>query len=126
MKIGRDDLIPKQMTDDQESLKKELKNTFKEKPQKEWMKILTDMCTPVNNLEEVFHDQQVLYRDMHITVDHPSAGNLDQIGMPIKGSDISCKVRMPPPMFGEHTKEVLRELGFTDTDINEFKNEGVI
>ncbi len=126
IKIGREDLIPKQMTDDQESLKKELEDTFKEKPQKEWMKILTDMCTPVNSLEGVFQDPQVLYRDMHITVDHPSAGTLDQVGMPIKGSDISAKVRMPPPLFGEHTREVLRELGFTDTDIEEFKNDKVI
>ncbi|KYK30980.1 MAG: hypothetical protein AYK19_04385 [Theionarchaea archaeon DG-70-1] len=122
--IEREDLIPEQLREDQKSLKKVLKDIFKQKDQKEWVNILTDMCTPVNSLEEVFQDPQVLHRDMLSFVDHPAAGTINQIGIPIKGLD-TTKMR-PPPLFGEHTRAILTNLGFLETEIEEFKELGVI
>lgn len=122
--IERDDLIPEQLKEDQHSLKKVLQNIFKEKTQKEWVNILTDMCTPVNSLEEVFQDPQVLHRDMLSSVDHPAAGVINQISLPIKG--LHTSEMKPPPLFGEHTREILTDLGFSDTEIKEFKEQGVI
>lgn len=124
--IGRKDLIPCQLQEDQKSLKKALKTIFKEKTQKEWLTTLTDMCTPVNDLEQVFKDPHVLYRDMLCTVTHPTAGVINQLGVPITFSETPGEVRTPPPLFGEHTNQVLTDLGFSDTDIDQLKRDGVI
>ena len=114
------------MADDQEYLKRELNDTFKQKTQKEWLKILTDMCTPVNNVEEVFQDPQVLHRDMLETVSHSAAGTTEQVGTPIKSSDTHYRIRLPPPMFGEHTHKILEDLGFTAQEIEDLSAQGVI
>lgn len=124
--IKREDLIPEQLGENQNSLKKILQDTFKQKTQKEWLDLLTDMCTPVHSLEDVFCDPQVLHRNMICSIDHPAAGTIKQIGLPITFSDTPGKIRTPPPLFGEHTKEILRELGFSDKEIEELKEQGVI
>jgi crotonobetainyl-CoA:carnitine CoA-transferase CaiB-like acyl-CoA transferase len=124
--VNREDLVQTQLQKDQQSLKKIVSTIFREKTQKEWLTILTDMCTPVNNLEEVFKDPHVLHRGMVCTVTHPTAGVINQIGVPLLLSETPGTVRDPPPLFGEHTKEVLTDLGFSDTDIAHLKKEGVI
>jgi crotonobetainyl-CoA:carnitine CoA-transferase CaiB-like acyl-CoA transferase len=122
--IEREDLIPDQLEKDQEALKEILKAIFGQKNQKEWIDLLTDVCTPVNSLEEVFRDPHVLYRDMLCDVDH-SAGVIKQIRIPLKGSDIPDEIRQPPPLFGEHTRSVLRELGYSTEEIDKFKERGI-
>jgi crotonobetainyl-CoA:carnitine CoA-transferase CaiB-like acyl-CoA transferase len=123
--IEREDLVPRHFDDDQLSLKKILQDIFRQKTQKEWLDTLKNVCTPVNSLEDVFCDPQVLHRGMLCEVNHPAAGSISQVGQPIK-SDISGGMRMPPPMFGEHTREILAALGFSNREIEQYKEEGVI
>lgn len=122
--VGREDLIPEQLSEDQEPLKKILRDIFRKKTQKEWLNTLQDVCTPVNSLEEVFADPQVLFRDMLSEVNHPAAGVIKQVGIPVKG--LGGKIEIPPPLFGEHTIPILKELGFSDEEIRGLREQEVI
>jgi formyl-CoA transferase len=68
---------------------------------------------PVNDYAAVLSDAQTLARGMVVETDHPLAGSIRMIGPAWKMSDLAMPVRRPPPLLGEHTKEILGELGFT-------------
>jgi crotonobetainyl-CoA:carnitine CoA-transferase CaiB-like acyl-CoA transferase len=57
---------------------------------------------------------------------HPTAGRVKAIGLPIKFSDTPGGVRRAAPLFGQHTREVLRENGFSDSEIEQLLEQGVI
>jgi crotonobetainyl-CoA:carnitine CoA-transferase CaiB-like acyl-CoA transferase len=63
---------------------------------------------------------------MVVETAHPTAGNVKAIGLPIKFSDTPGAVRQPAPRFGQHTREVLSENGFSDTEIGQLLDQGVI
>jgi succinate--hydroxymethylglutarate CoA-transferase len=78
-------------------------------------------------MDEVFADPQVLHRDMLAVVDHPTAGKIKLVGIPVKYSENKATIRMPPPVLGEHTREILSGiLGYEDAKIEELKSAGVI
>ncbi|HER25790.1 MAG TPA: CoA transferase, partial [Rhodospirillales bacterium] len=84
---------------------------------------------PVNDLGQVFCDQQVLHRGMKISVadEHAEGGAVDLIGNPIKMSQTPITYRRPPPSLGQHTKEVLKEvLGMSDEEVQKLKADGLI
>jgi crotonobetainyl-CoA:carnitine CoA-transferase CaiB-like acyl-CoA transferase len=84
-------------------------------------------CAPVNSIDEVFSDPQLLHRDMLVEMNHPEIGDIKQIGAPIKFSKTPCIVDTPPPLLGEHTDEVLMGLcGYTVAEIDELKKNGVV
>ncbi|MFI5447045.1 CaiB/BaiF CoA transferase family protein [Polaromonas sp. UC242_47] len=74
---------------------------------------------PVKNMKQVLQDPQTLARDMVIQVDHPIAGEIDALGLPIKFSHGNGVTRRGAPQYGEHTAEVMRELGYKDSDIED-------
>jgi crotonobetainyl-CoA:carnitine CoA-transferase CaiB-like acyl-CoA transferase len=65
---------------------------------------------PVLELDEVFEHPQVAARDMLIEFDHPAVGRMRQVGFPIKLAKTPARLRYPPPLFGQHTAEVLAEI----------------
>ena len=85
-------------------------------------------CGPINRIDQVFKNEQVLARDMKIQMDHPlSAEPVNLIGNPIKMSETPATYRLPPPTMGEHTDAVLRDLlGLSDNDLAGLKERGVI
>ncbi|HEC41172.1 MAG TPA: hypothetical protein ENI29_23205 [bacterium] len=95
----------------------------------EWLKILTDAgvpCGPIYTIDKVFTDPQVLHRQMLKKLDHPKLGKVKVLGIPIKLSDTPGEVETAPPILGQHTQEILTELGFSDQDIKKFRQEKVI
>ena len=82
---------------------------------------------PINNVGDVFRDPQVLHRGMVQTVNHPAAGTIRLVGVPVKFSETPGDVASPPPLLGQHTEEVLgRLLGLTATEIGQLRKEGVV
>ena len=95
----------------------------------EWLKILTDAgvpCGPIYTMDKIFTDPQVLHRQMLKKLDHPKVGKVKVTGVPIKLSDTPGEVETAPPILGQHTQEILTELGFSDQDIKKLRQEKVI
>ncbi len=74
-------------------------------------------CGPINDYAEAFADPQVRAREMVVDVDHPTLGRLRTIGAPVKMSETPPQARRRAPLLGEHTREVLREIGLDDREI---------
>jgi crotonobetainyl-CoA:carnitine CoA-transferase CaiB-like acyl-CoA transferase len=83
-------------------------------------------CAPVNTLDQVLNDPQTLARDMVVNIPHPLVPELKLLGLPIKLSDTPGGVRMPPPLKGQHTEEVLLDLGYSAADIHALRERQVI
>jgi crotonobetainyl-CoA:carnitine CoA-transferase CaiB-like acyl-CoA transferase len=83
-------------------------------------------CAPVNTLDKVLSDPQTMARDMVVDIPHPLVPDLKLIGLPIKLGDTPGDVRMPPPLKGQHTEEVLRDLGYSEAEISALRERQVI
>ena len=84
-------------------------------------------CGRINSVAEAFAEPQAAARAMIETVDHPAIGALKLVGMPYKFSDTPAAVRLPPPLLGEHTDEILAaELGLDAAAIAALRAGGVI
>jgi len=96
----------------------------------EWIDLLDPAgvpCGPVRGIPEVFEDPETRGRGMRVTMDHPLAGSVDLIGNPLHLSRTPVAYDRPPPLLGQHTEEVLRDmLGLADTDIGTLAREGVV
>jgi crotonobetainyl-CoA:carnitine CoA-transferase CaiB-like acyl-CoA transferase len=73
---------------------------------------------PVLELDEVFEQPQVAARDMLLEFDHPTIGRMRQVGFPFKFGLTPASLRYPPPLHGQHTAEVLGEVGLTPADLH--------
>ncbi|MFA9495173.1 MAG: CaiB/BaiF CoA transferase family protein [Candidatus Bathyarchaeota archaeon] len=100
------------------------------KPRDVWLSKLMESgfpCAPVNAMDEVFSDPQLLHRNMLVTMDHPKIGKIKQIGAPLKFSDTPLKLELPPPMLGQHTDEVLVKLcGYSEDEVAALKKNNVV
>ncbi|MES2632986.1 MAG: CoA transferase [Pseudomonadota bacterium] len=82
---------------------------------------------PINTLEDVFADAQVIHCGLVEKIDHPTLGPMRMVGSPIKLDGASGQsVRRPPPLLGEHTEELLREFGYSAADIHVLTTNGVV
>ena len=105
-----------------------LQEALLKKPVAAWVKQLEGggvPCGPINELSDVFADPQVLHRDMLQEVEHPTLGKLKQTGIPIKFSETKGSITRHPPLLGEHTGEILLELGYTAGDVDRLKTDEV-
>jgi len=84
-------------------------------------------ASPVDDLEQVFRNPQVLHREMLVRVDHPTiAEGVPMTGIPIKLRGTPGAIRRHPPLPGEHTREVLREHGYAEGAIEALERAGVV
>ncbi len=105
------------------------RDAFKTKTRDEWFQYLSqfDICVgPVYSLDEVFQDPHVQARQMVAELEHPSLGKVQQVGIGVKLSETPGSVRSLSPRRGQHTDEVLRDLGFSPEQVQELRAQGVV
>ncbi len=102
---------------------------FKKRSSAEWLRRLEGAgvpAGPVLNVNQMHADPQTLAREMIVETTHPTAGQVRAIGLPIKFSDTPGDTRRAAPLLGQHTREVLRDHGFSDAQINQMAALGAI
>lgn len=113
-----------------EVLTKVLDDTFGTRTYSEWEAALskTDILfTPIQSLSEVGNDPQALANQYIIEYDHPTMGKLKSGGFPLWFSETPCEVKLPAPEFGQHTEEVLTELGgYSWEEVSQFRDQGIL
>ena len=106
-----------------------LQQEFLKKPVAAWVRQIEDggvPCGPINELSHVFADPQVLSRNMLVEIPHPTLGPIKQTGIPIKFSKTEGSVERHPPLLGEHTQELLAQLGYSRADVERLKAEEAV
>ena len=106
-----------------------LQEHFLTRPADDWVKELQGNNVPagrINDLADVFSDPQVLHRDMYLEIPHPTLGSIKQTGLPIKFSRTPGGLDQPPPLLGEHNGSILGQLGYSDSEIEDFVAKSVI
>ncbi|MFD3587765.1 CaiB/BaiF CoA transferase family protein [Streptomyces sp. NPDC058683] len=114
---NRNDLVP------------ELERAFAARPTAYWVPLLDagDVpCSPVNRLEEVFEDPQVVNNDMRLVLDHPVHGEIVTVNNPVHLSRTPARPWGYPPAVGEHSDEVLTELGYDAEAIRALREAGAV
>jgi alpha-methylacyl-CoA racemase len=114
---------------EEEAARQEIEAIIKTRDRDDWYEYLAkaDVCVgKVYDPEEVIRDPQVLHRNMVVDVAHPRHGRVRQFGTAIKLSETPGGARTAAPATGEHTDEVLRELGYAASRVADFRRAGVI
>ena len=81
---------------------------------------------PVNRIGDMLADPQVKARDMVVETEHPKAGRVKGIGHPVKFTDTPGEMKRPAPLLGEHTREVLGDLGYSAAEIDALARDGAV
>lgn len=135
--VGRDEWIadprfesnPKRV-EHRDALLPLVREVLAQKTCDEWMELFVEASIPsgpVNDMEHLFADPQLLHRGMVAEVAHPTIGNLKLTGLPVKYSETPGRIDLAPPLLGEHTDEVLADvLGRTEAQIAELREEKIV
>ncbi|MCG8605193.1 CoA transferase, partial [bacterium] len=113
----RDELVPM------------LAGRFREKNSDNWLQKLKAAAIPSGPIykpEDSLTDEHLLARGMVVQLEHPIIGLVRSLGNPIKLSETPVHYRLPPPQLGEHSVEILAELGYQSDEIETLQKDGVI
>jgi len=95
-----------------------------------WLRLLNEAevpCAPIQTIDQVFQSPQVLHRKMLVEVAHATAGSVRMAGLPVKFSATPASVRLPPPLLGEHSEQVLASwLGMSSEVVAQLKDKGIV
>ena len=132
--IERSDLVTRNEFKDnasrlvnRESLERELELTLTTKNSSEWLEVLEKSgvpAGPILNISEVWNDPQVEARNMKVTLDHPTAGKITNIGLAAKLYNTPGRITKPAPLLGEHTREILVDAGYSKKNIEDLIDSG--
>lgn len=130
--VGREDFVAQHFApvDRQKEMYEALCELFGSKDGDDWLKLFDESDVagaPVNTVEEALSDPHVKHRKLVVEVDHPKMGKVKLLNSPFKFSDTPVKERARPPLYGENTREVLREVvGVSEEEIDRLSQGGAI
>jgi len=102
---------------------------LKSKPKAYWVELLNKAGVPtgpIYDMSEVFNDPQVISQDAAVEVEHPKVGKIRIVNQAVKLSRTPAKITHSAPELGEHSEEILRELCYSENQIQEFKTKKII
>ncbi|MEO0198755.1 MAG: CoA transferase [candidate division WOR-3 bacterium] len=106
-----------------------IEDIIKQKPAEYWLTRLDEAhipAGPINTVDKAINDEQVRARNFIQEIDHPTAGKIKLMKNPIHFGDIDLDIYRHPPLLGEHTEEILLELGYNHEEIKNLKAKGII
>ena len=113
-----------------EELDKILEEGFLQKTTEEWLNLFYELeipSGPINTLDKALLDPQVQSRNMVIEIDSPHAGKMKDVGNPIKMSGVDQQAYLPPPLLGEHSEKILKEiLEYPPEKISDLRKRNII
>ncbi|HWI80969.1 CoA transferase [Ramlibacter sp.] len=112
-----------------DALEAEIEQVFAAHPTAHWVGKLDAAGVPggpVYTYDQTLSDPHVLARKMVVEIDHPKIGPMKTLGLPIKSTGSLTEIRQPAPWLGQHSEEVLREIGYADGDVRQLFSEGVV
>ncbi|MBA4602249.1 CaiB/BaiF CoA transferase family protein [Thermoactinomyces mirandus] len=93
-----------------------------------WISLFEELnlpSAPIQTLDQVFSRSQVKERNLLVEMEHPTAGNISLVGSPLNFSRTPVSYRKYPPLLGEHTEEILREMGYSRMQVKEWEQAKV-
>ena len=134
--LGQDNLLsdprfgtPKKREENDEALVIILSDAFRKRSAREWLKMLEDAgvpCAPQKDVDELLKDPHFLQNELVVDHDHPQFGRVRQTGIGPRLSETPGRIRRPAPLLGEHTNQILGELGYSPEEISELQQKRVI
>ena len=127
--VGREDLTDKQYERPGSGAWREVAEIFRSRTREEWRAFNDehDCCIePVLDLDQTLDSELVREREMVVELNQPLLGPVRQLGVPVKMSRTPGAVDAPAPALGEHTREVLSEVGFADHEIETMIESGAV
>ena len=106
-----------------------LEERFRDKPAADWLARFAEydvLAAPVQTYAEVFSDPQVVHNGMIISQQHPRAGSIRTLGIPVKLSRTPGHTGAPAPLLGQHTEAVLAGLGYSRAEVEQLRAAGVV
>lgn len=131
--LGDDALLaysdPQVLYDKRDEIYYRIEAITKTKTTEEWLTIMLDLdlwVSKVNTQAEVEHDEQVIHNNSFVDIEHPKAGKVKVANIPIEMSETPGKITRPSPLLGQHGPEILKGLGYSAAQIENFENSNVI
>lgn len=106
-----------------------LDKAFSKKTKNEWQRLFKEArlrCDPCLDYEELFAHPQVEANEMTSTVEHPLRGTIKMVNAPVKFTKTPVRPSLPPPLLGEHSHDILQDLGYTEGQIDDLASQGII
>jgi crotonobetainyl-CoA:carnitine CoA-transferase CaiB-like acyl-CoA transferase len=106
-----------------------LETMFEQRPAEHWLQALQAAgipCAPINEVDEILEADYLRARGMVVELEHPQAGPVRSLGNPVALAGTPPSYRLPPPTLGQHTAEILAEMGYGTEEIAALRQAGAI